>query len=160
MLRDEKLARRNFMRDGMGVLTAPTGEEFIVDALDFERVRGYLWCIRSDGYAGTTYQGAPKYLHQVIAPQFKMVDHEDRNPRNNRRRNLREGTGSLSTLNRAMRSSRKGLPRGVYQVGRRFAARLCVNYKVQYLGVFASMSEAAGAVIAAARACGREAFYA
>lgn len=70
-----------------------------------------------------------------------IVDHANRNPLDNRRRNLRFATPSLNTVNRKYRN-KTGF-RGVAENDGKFIARIWVDKKKRYLGNFATAELAA-----------------
>ena len=86
------------------------GKYAIVDDEDRELVQGYSWSLHSDGYAQAYVRGTGRanmkliYLHTLITG-LRRVDHEDRDPLNNTRENLRDGPRSGNAANR-------GKPRG------------------------------------------------
>src|SRR5438132_6036937 len=97
----ERLKARNFVRDGVGVLSGPRGGVWLVDLEDFDKVCHMLWSNNGAGYAQASIPGGggrTVYLHRLLLPDVKTVDHIDRDPRNCRRSNLRDGTG-INQLN-------------------------------------------------------------
>lgn len=93
--RNLKAEARNYIRtvdqpDGtrhrVGVLRTDTGTEFLVDYIDFERVKNYVWTSRG-GYAWNRTLG---FLHRyLISPPANFdVDHINGQRWDNRRRNL------------------------------------------------------------------------
>lgn len=82
----------NFIKNGVYYL----GNKFIVDKDDFEKFKYICWWQNGNGYARNNRIG---YLHRAICPQFKWVDHINRDKLDNRKCNLREGI-YLNSLNR------------------------------------------------------------
>ena len=82
------------------------GKFAIVDDEDRELVQGYAWSLTDHGYVRAYVRGTGRasrkniYLHTLISG-LPYVDHEDRNPLNCTRRNLRDGSGSGNTANQA-----------------------------------------------------------
>src|SRR5690606_13963766 len=67
------------------------GKHAIVDNEDFDRVKDINWCYTNNGYAiNNEYSQIHRYI--MNAPDDILVDHEDGNPLNNRRSNLRLAT--------------------------------------------------------------------
>ncbi len=153
-------AERNFIRDGVGVLTTPTGVEHIVDLEDFERCRMTLWADDTGGYAMGTPRGTTgrTKLHRWLMPGVSFVDHIDRDKRNNRRSNLRDGGGGLNQRNVAKRA-KTGF-KGVYANGPgRFQAKGSLNGVVHYLGTFSTPVEAASVLATWGAQLGLSEFY-
>lgn len=73
----------------------------------------------------------------------KLIDHKDRNPRNNNIDNLREATRSQNQANRKQQKNKSGF-KGVHQhIGRKsFYALISVNKKSFRLGSFKTAEEA------------------
>jgi hypothetical protein len=76
----------------------------IVDPEDEWLLRHYTWSICTGGYARTPLAGRfSARLHHCIVGQpirdDEQIDHIDRNPRNNRRSNLRYVSRKVNSLN-------------------------------------------------------------
>jgi hypothetical protein len=138
-----------------------------VDAGDWEKVRGYRWCVHSHRwhahhkeavYASTSVsrddgKRTVLLMHCLLLPSCQQVDHRDGNGLNNRRDNLRPATHSQNQANR--RKPKHGVTSqytGVYwQKARgKFVANIKVNKKKLALGYFTSEVEAAKAYDTAA----------
>lgn len=74
----------------------------------------------------------------------RQIDHEDRNPNNNKWENLREATQSSNTANKLHTPGQSGV-RGVDMHGRKWRAKIKINGKRKYLGVFNTIEEASKA---------------
>lgn len=92
------------------------------------------------------------YLHRFITPDWEIVDHIDRNPRNCRQKNLREGKG-INNLNKS-HTSKSGY-KGVYKMRDKWQANPLKNY----LGTFNTPKEAHEAIIKWAKQLGLEELY-
>lgn len=130
----------------------------LVSPEDFERVSKYRWCLNGKGYVrrGRTLAGNVQqefFLHREIMglPPKKVdpreVDHENRNPLDNRRANLRIVTHAQNHHNRPANANGSGA-RGVfrYKDTNRWIARARLNGKPHHVGVFDTAEEAADAV--------------
>jgi len=110
--RERKLKRRNYIKNGIGVLTVPGGKKFIVDAEDFERCKDILWRESTNGYAYNDWYG---YLHRFVIMMLITdpdeffdfadweVDHINRDKCDCRRSNLRIVTHQENCQNRGGR---------------------------------------------------------
>ena len=95
--------------------------KFVIDFDDYENVEKYTWHITS-GYPGTAYvhDGKRKelYLHNLIMNklsfdgkgQIETVDHINRNPLDNRKKNLRILSQSEQNLNQKIKPRRIVFP--------------------------------------------------
>lgn len=146
----EMLIERNFIRDNKGILTDTTGQEWIVDLSDFDTCSKYLWIDNGQKYAKNNKVG---YLHKLIYPNYKCVDHIDRNPLNNTRENLRDGSNGINGLNKLPYgiSGRKG----VTSNKKRWSARVSKNH----LGTFDTIEEAYSEVLSYAKKVGLQEFF-
>src|ERR1700752_2492860 len=116
-----------------------------IDIDDIEVGRAYKWSImeHSTGYLATAYSlwtpGVGQktiYLSRVLMnpPDGFEVDHEDRNPLNMRRYNLRIVTHAQNQQNRQVRRQNQTKERGVTLRGRKFRARVQLNKTMHNLG--------------------------
>ena len=93
------------------------GGLFAVDFADLDLLDLCTWHI--DGkHVASEIKGKKVYLHKLIGarlgfPKSKHVDHKNREPRDNRRHNLRPATRSLNVLNKEHLGSKVGIA-GVY----------------------------------------------
>ena len=129
------------------------GINFFVDKEDYERyVKGYRFRMNNNGYV--MYSSAKdglhnKKLHRVImdCPEGMMIDHIDHNPLNNCRSNLRICTQQQNCMNRGKTERNKSGVIGVYwfKSSEKWRARINLNNKDIYLGLFDSLEEASKA---------------
>lgn len=118
----------------------------IVDTQDLLILMKYKWHL-GDGYARTNAPGV-KNLHQILEPTWEETDHENLKKLDNRRLNLREGTHAQnmqnSPVDRRNKTGFKGVRlHSVNSKGERFQARITVNYKEIYLGIYDTPEDAA-----------------
>lgn len=97
-----------------------TGEEFYLDTDDFDLVQNYTWFVHIDqtGYKSlmSKVRGSDKHIKMTALFGCKYFDHQDRNPLNNRRNNLKLKSDSEQMLNRNKRKDNKSGIVGVRQV--------------------------------------------
>ena len=129
----------------------------LVDLEDAHLLQSYLWSSRgAEGYAHRNSREGGKnrdwYLHRQILspPEGYQVDHKNRNPADNRKRNLRLCTVKENQANRKQLRSKATSRRGVEAIGKRFRARITVDGRVRHLGMFTTADEAAAAYAAEA----------
>lgn len=148
-----------------GVVAVRVGEHVaFVDEADAERVLGHHWrpLVSQSGkvYAYTVIDRKTVLLQRFILGTAAGLDtdHEDGDPLNNRRSNLRPATRSQNTANapkskradgRAWSSEFKGVFFNKAQ--RKWQASIRVNGRLKFLGRFAVEADAARAYDAAAR---------
>jgi hypothetical protein len=129
-----------------------------VDQCDYSRIAALKWCRHSQGYPvrGVGPRGHMRvvamhhHVMQTVAGQ--RVDHINRNPLDNRRRNLRLCTHAENNRNKRMRSDNTSGYRGVIRDGRRGHWRAVIGSDGEhhYLGSFRGAKDAARAYDAAA----------
>jgi hypothetical protein len=90
------------------------------------------------------------YAHQIVFHRAHgwlpaLVDHEDRNPANCRRDNLRPASRSQQNQNRRGKAKSTSRFKGVWRLGPKWQSQIQVNGKRIYLGLFASEEDAARA---------------
>jgi hypothetical protein len=120
----------------------------LVDAADYEVLSQYNWRFYN-GYAARQQGRKTIYMHRQIAdpPDGMMVDHANRNKRDNRRANLRVCTRRENILNQASKRTSRSRFKGVeYRKGRdKCFARIRFQGKRLWLGTFDDEVEAARA---------------
>ena len=128
-------------QNGIGLLT-PRGDVITVYAADYRALEPHNWhsSPKPNGY--TKFKAASKagviWLHRFLmdAPDSVMVDHRDRDTRNNRRANLRFCTNRQNSANQGIRRTNSSGFKGVSPVGHKFRAYGRVDRKQFNLGLF------------------------
>jgi hypothetical protein len=145
-----KAKREWFVQGGIGILVLADGNVTYVDLEDLQTLKEFNWFAHGRYVARRSGKKRRLLHHDILQPTNGLVvDHINRNPRDNRRCNLRLVTPSVSNANRATKSPASGF-RGVRRVGQRWAARVGGGKKRLFLGTFATAREAALAYNAAA----------
>jgi len=118
----------------------------LCDASSKDIVSQYRWCVRK---CGTDFYATNKnlYMHRLLAPGHRIIDHINRNSLDNRLSNLRPATYSQNSLNAKSRSHNKLGTTGVYKRRdcNRFMAYAKVDGKRHYFGLFKTHVEAIAA---------------
>ena len=109
----------------------------IINKDDFKKVKDLKWCLDDKGYV---LNGRFKIrLHHLILPRKKglFTDHQDGNPLNNRKNNLRYATNQQNQMN-------KKNVKGYYwhKKEKKWVTKIVVNNKYIHLGCFVKESEA------------------
>jgi HNH endonuclease len=101
---------------------------------------------RTIGIAGKTYYAnrLAWYLTTGVWPTYQ-VDHRNRVTSDDRIDNLRPATPSQNACNSVWKKNSSGY-RGVYRYYRKWVAKIRVNYRDVYLGLFSTREEAYAAV--------------
>lgn len=115
----------------------------VVDADDAERIGAHKWLAipsKNTAYAGR-FQGKRLILmHRAISDAVDgvLVDHEDGNGLNNRRKNLRHCDHQHNLFNRRKLAAASSQYKGVswHKGSRRWAANITAHNKLLYLGSF------------------------
>jgi len=98
-----------------------SNSEALIDDADFDKVSKYRWVLGNGGYPQAWLNGRRIYMHRIImgdairasASGASVVDHINRNPLDNRRKNLRIATRSQNVVNRSLPKANKYGYRGV-----------------------------------------------
>jgi Demerecviridae HNH endonuclease len=120
--------------------------------------------VRKDGYLQVGFNRKMFLGHRIIWFLCKGywptldIDHIDGNPRNNLISNLREATRAKNVLNQKMHKDNRYGMKGVSKSrnGKKFRARIIINYKEISLGAFDTPEEAHAAYMQAAIRFGGE----
>lgn len=117
----------------------------LVDAEDQHLVDKYTWYADSFGYPSTHVDGKLVRLHKLIFPYYKLCDHRDRNPLNNRRLNLREATSQQNIFNKGPTKTNVTGYKGVslHKASQLYRAYITINRHQIHLGYHKTVLEAA-----------------
>lgn len=122
-----------------------------IDDADRAFTDGHKWNAavvpnRKAVYARARINGKNVYLHRLLCPDWSKVDHADGNGLNNCRSNLRNGAEFRNSANSKMKSGNSAGFKGVYRAASgKWVARIGVNKKQVYLGIYGTPGEAADA---------------
>jgi hypothetical protein len=130
---------------GIGFL--PSGNQFIFDLENYEKIKNLTWYDAKTGYVKTkSFHKSPtillhRFIMNCVNDDF-IVDHINRNPLDNRKSNLRIGTMSDNQHNRKLSKNNKSGIIGVQKQLNKWNASICVNYKKFNLGTYEKFEEA------------------
>lgn len=96
--------------------TTNTNKEFLIDYEDYEKIKDYCWYETSQGYIATRDSISKKVilLHKFIFSKNGMIDHINRNKKDNRKQNLRIVTAQQNTMNKSLQKNNKSGQCGVF----------------------------------------------
>lgn len=126
-----------------------TGTEFYFDWEDFEKIKNYCWSeyVSENGYHSLRTH-APK-THRVIKfcqliVDYDLAEHNDRNPLNNRKSNLRPATVQENCRNRTLSIKNNSGFVGVHfeKTRNKWVASITIDYKQIKLGRFVNKEDA------------------
>jgi hypothetical protein len=126
------------------------GKFALIDDEDIDLLHCHCWNLARK-YPSANWQGKTIYLHVEVAKRKfnreipDQVDHEDRNPLNCRRYNLRLATNSQNKMNKDVAYLSCTGFKGVSKHGNRFRAKIWNNDQQYHLGLFDTAEEAAAA---------------
>jgi len=118
------------------------------------RVKGPETCIGDvagsigpQGYSLIRVLGKCRRVHRLIFLMHHgylpdMLDHIDRNPRNNRIENLRGCTNSQNQVNSNLQKNNTSGLRGVTREGKKWRSKIKMDRKTRNLGLFSTKEEA------------------
>lgn len=114
-----------------------------IDKEDFTRVKKYNWWIKNNNYVYTQINRKSIYLHRFVLHYkgSKQIDHVNHNALDNRKKNLRIVTVSQNNINKSNKLS------GVRPYKGKYRARIKLNGKEIYIGIFNTLKEALNARI-------------
>lgn len=108
---------------------------FVIDLEDLERVSKYSWHLNARGYVSSRINNKLMTLHQFLMDgKSKIIDHKDRDKRNNKKDNLRFASHELNLSNHGKIN--------VYKNKDKYIAQISINSKTIHLGSFETEKEA------------------
>ena len=128
--------------------TSNTNNEFYFDLEDYDKIKDYCWCehILTNGYHAleTRIHGSTTVIRMNWLIAGKDSDHEDRNPLNNRKNNLRKATFAENAQNHSRRKDNTSGISGVTFNKRMNQWQVCINIdkKRTHLGYFVNKEDA------------------
>ena len=122
--------------------TLNTGAEFYFNIEDYDKIKDYCWNehILTNGYHAL--EARDKLTNKIVRMHWILVgkyyDHEDRNPLNNRRNNLRKATQQKNAQNSSLARNNTSGYTGVYWSNRdqKWIAYIRIDKKPTYLGAY------------------------
>lgn len=130
-----------------------TQDQFsIIDKIDYDSVKSFVWHTTAQGYAATRINGKVVLLHRFISrPEGGLVtDHINGDRLDNRRGNLRNITQLQNTWNYSNESKITNI-KNITRRNKRWIVRMYIDYKEVWLGSFPTLEEAIEARNAAYR---------
>lgn len=128
------------------------GQRVLVDVETLPLVTGHLWSPaprRYAVYAVTRVAGKNVYMHRLLMPHARMIDHINHNGLDNRLANLRAVDQATNSRNSRRRGNRQY--RGVHRNATAWTASATVDGVARYLGSYDSPEHAARAYDEAVR---------
>lgn len=120
------------------------GKTFYIDRKDWAPLKDLTWHVGQ--YVYTQVNNKSIYLHRLIMnpPKGLYVDHINRNPLDNRRKNLRIATQSQNMANQGIAKHNSSGYKGVsfHKASQKWQAYIECGKKI-HIGCFASRDEAA-----------------
>lgn len=117
--------------------------QIIIDDEDLTKIQGYRWTsVR--GYAAAFQSSRPRtvYLHRIImdAKPGQVIDHINRDPKDNRKSNLRFVTQQENCLNSSINNNPPYIH--WHKLNKRWRITRPVNGKPKYIASFKTKQEA------------------
>lgn len=131
--------------------TSNTNQIFCFDLEDYESIKSYCWFESDEGYIkcnisklDNTKKGHMSLHRHILKPkQHEIIDHINRDKKDNRKINLRIVTRQQNCMNRGCNKNNILQIKGVsLEKNGRYRATICVNGKNVYLGIFKDIEDA------------------
>lgn len=113
------------------------GNSFTIDIDDYDKIKDYCWYENKNGYI-VSHNLRLNRIIMDCNDENLIVDHQDRNPKNNRKYNLRIATQDMNCKNTSLRSDNTSGVKGVYYEKRtnKWVAEIVCNTIKYRLGRF------------------------
>ncbi len=114
----------------------------LIDTEDLMKIGNYHLCSAKSSTKGKFYAvtSKPVFLHRILYPEYKILDHINRNGLDNRKENLRNASPTLNNLNIDSKAASGYL--GVHKDHSCWAVKIQVRGKEAYFGRFKTPEEA------------------
>lgn len=146
--RSKKYNKYDLSKDyGIG-WTSNTNKEFYFDLEDYDNIKDYCWCEHIDGSGYHSLTAWDTKLKKIIKMHYiilhKNCDHNNQNPLDNRKENLRHATLCQNAQNKGLRKNNKTGIIGVkwHKTKKCWEATIQANNNKIYLGSFVDKEEA------------------
>lgn len=131
------------------IVTTKTGEKFVTDIEDFEKIYPYHWYFNSNGYVEAVIDGEITRLHRFLTdcPNGLFVDHKNHFRNDNRTQNLSVCTVQENNCNRTacIKNKYEGVKGVQLTQNGKYSVTIRANKKAYCLGTFSTLKEAADA---------------
>lgn len=145
----KKTYRQCWVENHVCQIPLSNGKVAICDEDRFEEVKNHLWSVTRQGYPRTCVNKKSIYLTKFLYPDFKSIDHINRNTLDNRSCNLREANKSQNAVNTPPSKSNKSGFKGVYRCElhktKKWVSKTMFQNKHVWIGYFETPEEAARA---------------
>ncbi|MDR2176901.1 MAG: HNH endonuclease [Treponema sp.] len=125
------------------------GQNILIDDDMYDYIISKKWHFTKDGYIYRHEKEKSVYLHKIImnCPEHLTVDHINHNKNDLRRENLRICTIHENQMNKNLQCNNTTGYKGVTfnKRANRYIAKITVNRKVIYIGIYLTGTEAADA---------------
>ena len=113
------------------------GNSFTIDIDDYDKIKDYCWYENKNGYI-VSHNLRLNRIIMDCNDENLIVDHQDRNPKNNRKNNLRVTTQDMNCKNTSLRLDNASGVKGVYYEKRtnKWVAEIICNTIKYRLGRF------------------------
>ena len=113
---ERKYNKYEILDDCVMMYASNTGVPFYIDKEDLDKVSKYTWMENHKGYIVRTanYLALHRYLMDEVDATL-VIDHKDRDKKNNRKNNLRVVTQQENTVNRSTNKNNKFGVAGVHR---------------------------------------------
>lgn len=131
-----------------GIGYTDKNEEFYFDLEDYDKIKYYCWYIHigKRGYRSVISTENNKIIKfcNVVMNTNKQIDHKNRKPLDNRKKNLRICPQENNTKNKSLQCNNTSGIAGVgwHKATNKWAVRIHINNKEKHMGVFDSFDEA------------------